>query len=263
MIIRHSPLAVSLFLVFALANAAQNSPAQAGHPVLGDSQQACPTISVSCPNDFKDGEPLTFTATVSGGNQNVVPIYDWTVSVGKIIQGQGSPSIKVDMTGFPGQAYTATVSIAGFDSACPATASCSLIIDHLPNSIQFDSFGILPRKKEITRLNAFAIQLQNEPGARGYLLVYGGRRGPAGEAQKAAMRAKDYLIKTRGIDARRIVTVDAGFREKVTIDLWVVPTGANPPAADPTPDPSGVKITRMRERNPQSAINILILPLPL
>jgi hypothetical protein len=249
MIIRHSPLAVSLFLVFALANAAQNSPAQAGHPALGDSQQACPTISVSCPDDFKDGEPLTFTAKVSGGNQNVVPIYDWTVSVGKIIQGQGSPSIKVDMTGFPGQAYTATVSIAGFDSACPATASCSLIIDHLPNSIQFDSLGILPRKKEITRLNAFAVQLQKEPGARGYLLVCGGRRGRAGEAQKAAMRAKDYLIKTRGIDARRIVTVDAGFREKVTIDLWVVPTGANPPAADPTPDPSGVTTKTSGKRN--------------
>jgi hypothetical protein len=72
--------------------------------------------------------------------------------------------------------------------------------------------------------------------------VYGGRRGRAGEAQQLATRSQEYLVKARGIDAGRIVTVDGGYKEQLTIDLWLVPSGANPPVADPTVHPSEVKI---------------------
>jgi hypothetical protein len=241
------PICVLCLFAF-VTTVAQNLSAQDRNHALSDLQQACPAISVSCPSDLKDGEPLTFTATVSGGHQNVVPKYNWTVSAGRITSGQGSASIKVDITDFAGQSPTATVTVIGFDLACPATASCSLIIEHLPNSIRFDSFGSIARKKEIARLNAFAVQLENQPGTQGYLLVYGGRRGRAGEAQRMAARSLQYLVKTRGIDAGRIVTVDAGFKEEQTTDLWLVPTGANLPVADPTVDPSEVKITKTVKR---------------
>lgn len=242
---RYLPAFSALFL-FPLMNAAgQNSPTQGQHQAPTYVQQTCPTISVSCPSDLVNGEPLIFTATVNGGDPNVIPTFNWTVSAGKIIRGQGSSSITVDTVGFAGQAFTGTVSIAGFDSACSSTASCSLIGEHFsPESIKFDSYRALPGMKEHTRLSAFAVQLKNAPGAQGYLLVYVGRRGLAGEAKKAAARSQEYLVKTRGIDARRIVTVHAGFKEEVTIDLWLVPTGAIPPVADPTIDPGEVRITK-------------------
>ena len=137
-----------------------------------------------------NGEPLIFTATVNGGDPNVIPTFNWTVSAGKIIRGQGSSSITVDTVGFAGQAFTGTVSIAGFDSACSSTASCSLIIENLLNSVKVDSYEILQEKKETSRLDPFAVQLQNQPGAQGYLLVYVGRRGRDGEAKKAALRGQ-------------------------------------------------------------------------
>ena len=244
MIVRLSVSAIRAFILFAVIIAvAHKSPAHGEH-APSYPQKACPTISVSCPSDFKDGEPLTFTASIDGGNPNVIPIYNWTVSVGKIIHGQGSSSITVDTIGFAGHDFTGTVSVAGFDLACPTAASCSLITENLLNSIKFDSYEILQEKKEASRLDPFARQLQNQPGDQGYLLVYGGRHGRAGEAKRAAARAQQYLVRRAGIDTRRIVTVDAGFKERLTIELWLVPAGATPPVAAPMAHSSEVKINK-------------------
>lgn len=244
MIIRLSLSAICAFFSFGVATAAvQNAVAQ-------DERRACPTISVSCPPDFKEGQPISFMAKVSGGNPNVIPTYDWTVSGGKIIHGQGSPSIRVDTGGFSGQARVASVRVSGFDLACLATASCSFIIEPPLNPIKFDSHGTLPRRQEVARLSDFAAQLKNQPGVQGYLLIYGGRRGRAGEAQKMAARSQKFLTKMHGIDPRRIVTVDGGFKERLTIDLWLVPTGVNPPLPEPTVAPSEVNIAKPVRRKP-------------
>jgi hypothetical protein len=179
----------------------------------------------------------------------VVPVYNWQVSTGRIIEGQGTASVKLDMTGFGGHSPTASVTISGFDSACARTASCSLIIERWDLSPKkFGSYGAFPPKEEGSRLNAFAVELKNQPGAEAYLLAYGGRRGHAGEALELATRSKEYLVESRGIDARRIVTLDAGYREKLTIDLWIVPTGHARPVATPTVDPSEVKIIPIAKR---------------
>lgn len=125
--IRVSYLGVCAFYLLTTLNGAAQGPVTASeHLPQHWSQQSCPQIGVSCPSSFKEGETITFSANVTGGNPNVTPLYNWTVAAGKIIQGQGTSSIKVDPVGF-GQNFTATVSISGFDQSCPATASCSLL----------------------------------------------------------------------------------------------------------------------------------------
>jgi hypothetical protein len=96
------------------------------------------------------------------------------------------------------------------------------------------------------RLDNFANALQENPGAQGYIIAYGGRRGVAGEAQRRADFARDYLVNTRGIDAGRLVTIDGGFREEATTELWIVPSGATPPTASPNVDASEVQTTTPR-----------------
>ena len=44
------------------------------------------------------------------------------------------------------------------------------------------------------------------------------------------------------------MTVDGGYREELTVELWVVPSGATPPPNSPTVDPSEVKTTRATPR---------------
>jgi hypothetical protein len=186
---------------------------------------------------------VTFTASVSGGDPAVTPTYNWTVSAGTITSGQGTSTITVDTTGTGGQSITATVTVGGYPSSCNVSSSCTNSIPVIKVPRKVDEYGNIRFNDEKARLDNFAIELQNDPTAQGYLICYGGRRGRAGEAQRRCDRAKDYLVTTRQIAADRIVTVDGGYKEELSVELWIVPSGATPPTASPTVQPSEVKTT--------------------
>jgi hypothetical protein len=186
----------------------------------------CPTVSVSCPADVEIGAPITFSAS-GAGDMNVT--YNWSVSAGTISGGQGTSSITVDTAGLGGQTVTATVELGGLDPSCAKTASCSTQVKpEKPVAVKFDEYGNIKFNDEKARLDNYAIQLQNQPGSQGYIIAYGSCEG---EAQARADRAKDYLVNTRGIDAGRLVTIDGGCRSDLLVQLWIVPTGADAPAA--------------------------------
>jgi hypothetical protein len=186
----------------------------------------CPTVSVSCPSDVDQGSPITYSASVSG---DMTVTYNGTVSAGTISSGQGTSSITVDTAGLGGQTVTATVDLGGLDPSCSRTASCSTQV-RAPNApaVKFDEYGNIKFNDEKARLDNYAIQLQNQPDAQGYIIAYG---SCAGEAQARADRAKDYLVNTRGIDGSRLMTVDGGCRSDLSVELWIVPRGATAPAA--------------------------------
>jgi len=191
----------------------------------------CPVVSVSCPSDAQPGS-ATFTASVSNGDPNMTPTYNWSVSAGTISSGQGTSSIMVDTTNLGGQTVTATVSVGGADPSCTGTsASCTTsIIAVVPKvPVKFDEYGNIRFNDEKARLDNYAIQLQNEPGSTGTIVVYGSCQG---EGQTRGDRAKDYLVNTRGIEASRITVVDGGCRADLTVQLWVVPSGASAPAVE-------------------------------
>jgi hypothetical protein len=194
----------------------------------------CPVVSVSCPSDVEPNAPITFTASVSSGAPGATYTYNWSVSAGTISSGQGTSTITVDTNGLGGQSVTATVSIGGADPSCTGTtASCTTSVKVAPPPARkFDEYGNIRFNDEKARLDNYAIQLQNEPGSQGTIIVYG---SCAGEAQQRGDRAKDYLVNTRGIEAGRITVVDGGCRADLTVQLWVVPQGA----AAPTVDTSG------------------------
>jgi K319-like protein len=193
----------------------------------------CPTVSVSCPTDVDANQPITFTASVSGGAEGAAWTYNWSVSAGTISSGQGTSTITVDTAGLSGQSVTATVSIGGADPSCTGTtASCTTSIKTPPvGPSKFDEYGNIRFNDEKARLDNYAIQLQNNPGSTGTIIVYG---SCAGEAQQRGDRAKDYLVNTRGIEAGRITVVDGGCRADLTVQLWVVPQGATAPTVDTT-----------------------------
>jgi hypothetical protein len=193
----------------------------------------CPTVSVSCPTDVEANQPVTFTASVSGGAAGASWTYNWSVSAGTISSGQGTSTITVDTANLGGQSVTATVSIGGADPSCTGTtASCTTSVKPPPTPARkFDEYGNIRFNDEKARLDNYAIQLQNEPGSSGTILVYG---SCAGEAQQRGDRAKDYLVNTRGIEAGRITVVDGGCRADLAVQLWIVPQGAAAPTVDTT-----------------------------
>ena len=217
-----------------------------------DCQPPCPTVSVSCPSDVEAGAPINFTASVNGGPSNLSVTYNWSVSAGTISSGQGTSSITVDTAGAAGSTVTATVELGGVDPVCSRTASCSTSIKVVvpTNPTKFDEYGNIKFNDEKARLDNYAIQLQNDAGSQGYIIAYGACEG---EGQARADRAKNYLVNTRGIEAGRITAVDGGCREQLTVQLWVVPTGATPPTAtessvSPCPQCKKMRTPRRRAR---------------
>lgn len=87
----------------------------------------CPTISVSCPSSLEPKTSITFEASVAGGPTEITPTYKWSLSAGKIISGQATSKITVDVSGLSDESITATVSVGGFDPACATVASCTIL----------------------------------------------------------------------------------------------------------------------------------------
>jgi len=99
---------------------------------------------------------------------------------------------------------------------------------------KFDEWGDITYEDTIARLDGFAIELMNSPGSQAYIIAYGGRNSLSGVGSRYALRAKNYLVKNRGIDPRRIVALNGGRREEIKVEIWFVPRGAVPPSPTPS-----------------------------
>jgi hypothetical protein len=107
---------------------------------------------------------------------------------------------------------------------------------------KFDEFDNIHCEDEMARLDSFAIELQNHPGFIGYVIIYGGRVSRRREAKARAARMYYYLVHSRGLDRKRIITVDGGFRETLMGELWIFQPGASVPAPTPTVRVEDVKL---------------------
>ncbi|MDQ3804042.1 MAG: hypothetical protein M3416_09465 [Acidobacteriota bacterium] len=187
----------------------------------------CPNVSIYCPDVTQIGAPITFTASVSGGTAGVTPVYNWRVSEGTILSGQGTPSITVDTAGLGGREIEATVEVEGYNLECRATCRSSL--PNKPEPRCTDDYGQIAFDDEKARLDLFAIELQNTPGAQGYITGYGSRNPPYQTGQARADRARRYLVRERGFDDSRLVTRDGGTLPTPATRLCIVPPGADAP----------------------------------
>ncbi|MFN2516368.1 MAG: hypothetical protein ABR556_09140 [Pyrinomonadaceae bacterium] len=194
-------------------------------------QPVCPNITIECPDRVELNQPLTFRSTVIGGSPNVAPVYNWSVSAGRIIEGQGTSTIRVDTTGLAGQTVTATLSMGGYNLDC--TATCSVPFPVPVECKKFDEFPDIARNDEKARLDNYAIELQNDPSSTAYVIVYPGPRSRPGDVQRHTTRIVDYLVNSRGISGQRIVTLVGPTRDVLMVELWVCPQGARPPALAP------------------------------
>ena len=93
---------------------------------------------------------------------------------------------------------------------------------------KLDEFGDIQSSDLMARLDNFAIELQNQPNTRGFIIIYRTRRDLPGLNHTLAMRMKDYLANNRGIDSGRLVNVDGGIAENLIQELWIVPSGSAP-----------------------------------
>ncbi|MDX6484303.1 MAG: hypothetical protein QOE95_2074 [Gaiellaceae bacterium] len=204
----------------------------------------CPyPVNVTAPAQVADGDIVTFTADVGYQGPSALN-YTWTVSppAARILSGVGTPTITVDSSGLGNKRVTAILVVddGSGDRSCRQTAQAATGISGLPTITppkRFDEFPSIAHDDDKARFDNLAIELQNNPGATGYIIAYAGRGSRAGEADRMTKRAADYLSTTRGISRERIVTINGGYRESNSFELWLVPQGAEPPRPTPTVNP--------------------------
>jgi hypothetical protein len=188
----------------------------------------CPNIEIICPTNIAIDQPLTFSARLSSASPTLPPVYNWTVSAGTIIEGQGTSTIRVDTIGLAGQTVKATLRMGGYTIDCSASCAVSIPIP-AAKCRKFDEFPDIARDDEKARLDNYGVEIQSDPTATAYIIVNPSRSGKPGDAQKHITRMVDYLVNSRGIDPRRLVTLVGGAKDDLMVELWVCPQGATPP----------------------------------
>lgn len=121
-------------------------------------------------------------------------------------------------------------------------------------AIKIDEFGSPNCEDLMARLDALAIEIQNTDGTSyGFVVIYEGKyeryvydkKSDAtlktflpmiGEANLLGETIRKYLVESRGISKTQLMIVSGGFREKHTVELWLVSRSGKAPEITPTLD---------------------------
>jgi len=186
--------------------------------------QGCSEVSIESESKVQPGTPIVFTARAKDVSPSEVVTYKWKLSGGSISSGENTATIAVDTTGLGGLSITVTVQVLARGSSCSGSKTVDIAMPP-PVDGHFDQYGDIKFRDEAARLDNFAIQLMNEPTARGVIVTFAGNPTYKGEAAYRLRRAKNYLVNVRKIPSSKVMTIDGGYREDLTTTLIIVPTG--------------------------------------
>jgi len=83
----------------------------------------------------------------------------------------------------------------------------------------FDHYRNVTWENEMARLDNYAIAIENDPRMIAEIAVFGDKNGCPLNAQRRALRAKNYLVQRRGIDPNRIIWRDLGYLDEQ--EVWL------------------------------------------
>lgn len=213
------PLLLFFVLLFAFAASAQTNQTS-----------VCPTIDVSGGGVVQPGEPLTFKLNIENYDLSKLS-FNWIVSTGKILEGQGTLSIKV-LRKNDDENTTATVEIEGLPEGCQRTDSetGSVTIDY--RSILVEEYGKLSFAKERAKLDIIAARLSENvyfsKYATVYFIFYLTNKQKPSEIKARQANIEKYLSETHKIPKNRITFVLSDSDAYLT-KVWLVPPGTEAP----------------------------------
>jgi hypothetical protein len=110
---------------------------------------------------------------------------------------------------------------------------------------KYDQWGDVAFDSESARLDKIARQLKEWPMSIVYLMIYAGQTACKNEAKARGIRAAEFLTNA-GIESERVVWIDAGWRKKLLVEVWIWPPNLGRPkvATDQNLKPNQVKIER-------------------
>ena len=203
-------------------------------------KRPCPyDIYVQGPDKVVEGDTIYFKA-FNKVTTGAIPVnYVWNIasSNATIESGQGTDTISVLTKDLGGQAIRATLDVNDgvYDEKCKQKIEVTPTqVDKIvePKSYRCDIFESGPFDDTKARFDNCVIELQNNPDSQLYVIFYQGTDKASiarYQVEKLQKRTLDYQVRTRGVDPSRIVMTKWGTRPKTTVEIWIVPPGAQPP----------------------------------
>ncbi len=91
-------------------------------------KQGCPKITIECPTELvAKGNPHPVSVNIVGADNKEKLSYQWSVSNGEIVEGQGTTSIKVRVINSY-EPTKVTIKVCGLGGGCQNTTWCSFIV---------------------------------------------------------------------------------------------------------------------------------------
>ncbi len=93
-------------------------------------ESPCPSILIETPGAIAaSSKPVTLVAHVSGVLPSVTPTYSWKVSAGRIIDGQNTDAVKIDIGNVPeGTMLEVKLDVGGFPTICRNATTFQILI---------------------------------------------------------------------------------------------------------------------------------------
>jgi hypothetical protein len=197
----------------------------------------CPLASIYCSEAISGEQPVTCTASTSGGTPGVRPAYHWTITAGRVIGGQGTSSIKVDTTGFSGQGLKGRVELVGYGLDCICSVWASTLVRPAEGGVTVRGEirnGSSRKGVKYAEITVFLrdqnriVQSRAQADERGNFVL---KELPPGEYQ-VVVSAQDFFEKSSNV----VLRPPTGF---VSVSLTAKPLPTPPPhSPSPSPTPS-------------------------
>lgn len=186
-----------------------------------------PISVIPPPESIYPGDMMTFVTVISSAGYQPNVTYNWSVSNGTIVEGQGTPIIKVSTAGLQLTYVTATVYVGGLCPSCQSTASQSGFISELSVPIIVQEIeGPEPFLATQNRVENFFKELAKNPSARGTIINYG-------TDKEVAYRINDIIKAGKSLDyninIKKIRFVRGGSDPGIRTRFFIVPPNADEP----------------------------------
>lgn len=188
----------------------------------------CPTISISGPAGIVEpGEIGNYSAQVDAKGQALAIEYFWTTSSGKIVGGQGTPNIEVELPVF-NILTLVTIKIKGFPDGCPNTAIESVpSCDGLPTPVKLDEFFDPALAGNKPALDKIVVAMNDNPNDQLYVF-FAYKKGTLRKSMSNHQEKVFKYLTAAGLDGSRITFHSMENRVEL-VQFWRVPPGAGNP----------------------------------
>lgn len=200
----------------------------------------CPFVQILGFRYFpKANKSIEFEARVTDNDiSKRKRIFNWKVSRGKIISGDGTSKISVSLPiNFSGDLLV-KVEVEGYSLECPIDSTNAIYKTKVGEKRfklhELDKINC-SYEYELRVLDDLSAVLKAKPDLQTHIVIYAGRISYINEVKTHLERMKNYLIEM-GVEPDRIITINGGYRNQLSGELWISEKGVQAPETKSTVD---------------------------